>query len=360
VAFALAAMSAAAMVLLAAHPYFDGRRELFYLFAVAGVLSALLAVYELFVIRAKVRLGEVRPHGAILAILAIPLGTVVAWFMSLFFGVTTYASTYMGRRHRVGRKTYAAISAPGAGWLLPGEVPDLGATGEAAAALGAEWRSNALKEHASVAAFSHLALDLMAVGAPRELIQAAQHDALDETDHVAICLSIACAFDGRTEGPAPFPEARKQKRLRTRVRDVALAQIALDALADGVLNEGVAARLLAKLSLVAVTPWLAVRLRQMAHDESRHAQHSWDIVLWCLREGGETVRAALRGALNTLPRQIEPSSPPDARAGEWLPWGVHDLAMEREAFTKTREHVRSRLAELCESTSGDAVRGFAA
>ena len=223
------------------------------------------------------------------------------------------------------------------------------------------WRDNGRLEHASVAAFAQLTVSLMAVGAPPKLIRDAQQDSIDEIEHTQICFAVARAIDGQAIAPAAFPEARAQKRLFTGSRRLALAQIALDALADGVLNEGVAARLLAELAqrceLEEVKPWLT----KMAADESRHAAHSWEIVEFCLEQGGLTVAAALRSACTRLPERLPSTLPADAHDGAWSTWGVHSLAMEEAAFAKTRRNVERKLnALLARHAAAQRERGIAA
>jgi len=72
-----------------------------------------------------------------------------------------------------------------------------------------QWRENGKTEHASVAAFARLTLDLMALGAPPSLIAAANRDALDEFRHTELCFSLAHAPDGKSLSPGPFPQAQQ-------------------------------------------------------------------------------------------------------------------------------------------------------
>jgi hypothetical protein len=92
------------------------------------------------------------------------------------------------------------------------------------ARLADQWRENGKTEHASVAAFARLTLDLMALGAPPVLIAAANRDALDEIRHTELCFSIARALDGQSVSPGPFPQAQRVSTL-PRSRTLALAQL---------------------------------------------------------------------------------------------------------------------------------------
>src|SRR4029077_13893090 len=109
------------------------------------------------------------------------------------------------------------------------------------------WRENGKTEHASVAAFARLTLDLMALGAPPDLIAAANQDALDEIRHTELCFSLAKALDGKAVSPGAFPQAQRVATL-PRSRTFALAKLAVDSLIDGALHEAVSARIIASLA----------------------------------------------------------------------------------------------------------------
>src|SRR5258705_5529329 len=79
--------------------------------------------------------------------------------------------------------------------------------------LAAQWRENGRTEHASVAAFARLTLDLVALGAPPHLISASQADAIDEVRHAELCFSLARSLDAREEDPGPFPAAHRARTL---------------------------------------------------------------------------------------------------------------------------------------------------
>jgi hypothetical protein len=353
--FAWVVLGSVAMMLVSHASPFNGRAEAFFFVAVAMLLGVLGAVLQL------VRLGayprDERPIGFHLAAAALPIGLVLAWVGSFMVHTAAYVPSYMGRRHRKGKKLLAPETEPGADWIqaaptsLAARIPD-----DLRGGLAAEWRDNGKKEHASVAAFAQLTLDLMAVGAPPELVAAAQRDALDEVRHAASCFAIARDIDGVAASPSPFPDARARRFLFTASRTVALTQIAIDALADGVLNEGIAARLLAQLAKKCDVPELATILREMAGDESRHAAHSWEIVAWCLEAGGAPLASALRGAVDGMPKKVCSALPEGAREGSWEAWGVHGVAMEAAAFVKTREAARVKLSALLDDHAARRLR----
>jgi hypothetical protein len=355
--FAWVVIGSVGMILISHATPFDGRQNLFLLVAAAMLVGVLGAVLQL------VRLGSYpkkeRPVGFALAAWALPIGLFVAWIGAFMVHTAAYVPSYMGRRHRKGRKLLAPETEAGADWIVAEPTALALAIPETErGALAAEWRDNGKKEHASVAAFAQLTLDLMAVGAPPELVAAAQRDALDEVRHAAACFAIARDIDGLAESPSPFPDARSRRFLFTASRSIALTQIAIDALADGVLNEGIASRLLAQLAKKCEVPALSAILRDMAADESRHAAHSWDIVAWCLETGGTTVANALRGAVSGMPKKVCSALPAGARDGAWERWGVHGVEMEAAAFVKTREAARVKLSALLDARTLQAASRF--
>ena len=222
-------------------------------------------------------------------------------------------------------------------------------------AVAAQWRENGRTEHASVAAFARLTLDLMALGAPAVLLSGAQRDAADEVRHTELCFSLARAIDGREESPGAFPEAARARTLSS-VRAVALAQLAVDSLVDGALHEGVSARVVAKLAGRCEDDAIRAALKEIAADEGRHAAHGWDVVAWCLAAGGATVASALRGALDGLPEAMRSPLPEAAEGGAWERWGIHRHALEAEEYASALRDLRERVGRLCEAGGERAER----
>jgi len=213
------------------------------------------------------------------------------------------------------------------------------------AEIAEQWRENGRTEHASVAAFARLTLDLMALGAPPRLIKAAQEDALDEIRHTELCFSLARSLDGREMSPGPFPEAQASSR-RSRARIVALAQLAVDSLVDGALHEGLSAAVIAKVAQRTTFPEIRTMLMGIASDEGRHAAHGWDVVEWCLAEGCEAVASALRGAMLVLPERPQHGRRAAAMSGEWESFGIHGEALEDQEFARIRASLQGRVASL--------------
>lgn len=217
------------------------------------------------------------------------------------------------------------------------------------AGVGLRWIDNARTEHASVAAFARLTLDLMALGAPPELLKATQKDALDEIRHTELCFALARSLGAEDVGPAAFPQARPRFRLPS-VRKLSLAELAVDSLLDGALHEGVSARVVARLTKRCSDPLIGDVLREIAADEGRHAAHGWEVVRFCLSEGGEPVAKALLGALAGLP-DVRPGDSENlgGEDGSWEEWGLPGRKLEDEEYARAAADLKVRVRALVET-----------
>ena len=169
--------------------------------------------------------------------------------------------------------------------LLSRGVPPAGSARRAAA-----WARAGAGEHASVAAFSRLVLELMALGAPTSLLSETHRAALDEVGHAETCWAFAKSLGWEVEAGA-FPFAERLD-----------LDVTLDALAHTTVRDGCIAEMLGAYLLdvaAALAPDAAVKraLAKMAGEEARHAVLAFRIVAWAIFRGGASVRASVREAL---------------------------------------------------------------
>ena len=136
------------------------------------------------------------------------------------------------------------------GWTTPATVSGLSPAARAFAA--SAWAREAAFEHASVAAFARLAVELMAHAAPADLVDAALAAARDEVRHAQRCYGLAAAFGGDAVGPGPLP-------VETSTRIPSLEQLAVDCFRDGCVNETVAALCVAEAARRALIRCCATR-----------------------------------------------------------------------------------------------------
>jgi len=172
------------------------------------------------------------------------------------------------------------------------------------AQLARAWTDDGLLEHASIASFGRFALELMAVGAPADLIERAHQAALDEARHTRLCLTLASAYAGHEIAPGAFPF-----RGKVEVEDE-LAGIAARVAFEGCIGETLAAVEAAERASAASDPDVRDALTAIAADEANHAELAWRTVAWALRVGGDPVRAAVESVFATLGTPRDASTTP--------------------------------------------------
>jgi hypothetical protein len=179
--------------------------------------------------------------------------------------------------------------------------------------LAAAWTRDALVEHASVAAFARFALELLAVGAPADLVDAAHAAARDEVRHARLAFALAEAYAGEPVAPGGFPFAGAVPI------DTDLAALAAATAREGCVGETVVALLAAEALAVTEDPAVREVLAVVASDEARHAELAWRAVRWMVEAGGERVRAAVADVFEDV--RVHGVTPPD------VTWGAPDAVL---------------------------------
>jgi hypothetical protein len=216
-------------------------------------------------------------------LIGVPLGAAVL----IVILIATAPPPSCGRPLRVrGRRCITPVAASNE-WIEPLELAPV--HDDVRPVLVEIWTEEAQAEHAAVAAFSKLSLELLAVAAPPELVARANRAALQEVHHARLCFGVASAYTGRRLGPGALPQALAGDT-------VDLFRIARESLLDGCMREGLAAEIARIGARTARDPVLARVLRIQANEEAQHAALGWAIVEWCLAIGGEPMRARLVAA----------------------------------------------------------------
>lgn len=221
-------------------------------------------------------------------------------------GQCCYVVTEEAQPCGTGRPFYVAGAARTArarrgdgGWIDKALAPaarDLPA--RARAALSEAWTRDALLEHASVASFSRFSLELLAAGAPADLVGAAHRAALDEVRHARLCFALASAYGG--EPIAPSPLAMEGAMLTA----CDLPALAAETARDAAIGETLSAILAAEQLARATDPAVRRALTVIAEDEARHAELAWRTLAWAVERGGAPVRAALRAIFSDAARHF--------------------------------------------------------
>jgi hypothetical protein len=166
------------------------------------------------------------------------------------------------------------------------------AVGRPDRAKGEKWARDAALEHASVASFARVSLELLALGAPPELVAAAHRAALDEIEHARNAYALAAAHTGEARAPGPLAIPP--------LGAVTFASFARGTLRDACIGETAAALEADRDADLAVEPAERAALRAIAEDEARHAELAWRMLAWALRAGGGEARGALEAELAAL------------------------------------------------------------
>jgi hypothetical protein len=184
----------------------------------------------------------------------------------------------------IGRPYYEGGQALSAPLVLEGEP-------SSASSRAAAWAKAGAAEHASVAAFARLALQLLGHAAPSALLTGVHQAALDEIRHAELCFSLAEQFGGMRVKAGRFPFGGEV------ATDLSLSALAAAAVREGCLAETLGAHVAEEAAQLATEPAVRDALTRIAAEEASHAVLSFRIVAWALGSGGAEVRAAVRAAL---------------------------------------------------------------
>ena len=216
-----------------------------------------------------------------------------------FTPTTQDTSAVTGRplRRRRGRLYFARSRTCGL-WVT--DAATLAMPRDVRTLLADHWRRAGELEHASVVAFDDLARRLRYVRATDALVERARKAATQEREHARRCFELASRYAGRqiTAGRLHLPLRRP------RVRANEITTLAVEALRDGVVNEGYAAWLAGAQLDRARDAEVRNTLTVIAADEAEHAELSRDVLEWCLLNGGAATQAAVDAAFAQLPQRM--------------------------------------------------------
>lgn len=199
-----------------------------------------------------------------------------------------------GRPLLVAGEARVAPATERADWLAHYDVTLAGLSAQEQSALADAWLRDARFEHASIASFARFSLDLLAFGAPPELLEAAQRAMGDEIAHARACFAVASAYAGRALGPGPL-------ELRGVEPSASLAAAAAAAVREGCVNETIAALTAQQQAERTPDPVVRSLLERIACDEADHAELAWRFVAWALHTGDASVSYAVQSAFRAAP-----------------------------------------------------------
>lgn len=146
------------------------------------------------------------------------------------------------------------------------------------------WLRHGQDEHASVASFSRLSMDLLRFGAPPSLLLATHAAAADEVRHAQLAFGLAArlgAGKAATVEVGSFPVEAVEL-------SASLSKLAGLAVDEGCFGEGAATARL-EFALAALAPDSPARalVETLLDDEARHSALAWRTVRWAVTQGAD-------------------------------------------------------------------------
>jgi len=206
-------------------------------------------------------------------------------------------------------------------WILP-RTPrpeTAGLSAEARLILAESWTFTGQLEHASVAAFARFTLELLAFGAPAELVARASSAMSDETAHALSAFSLASVYAGRSIGPGPLPVADA-------MGGCDLDEAIHTTFVEGCIGETVAALEAAMARDRARDRAVRAVLARIAEDEASHAELAFRFLQWALPRTQtrplDRLAAVLDAAVERAAREAEAAAPESWLAPQLIAHGV--------------------------------------
>ncbi|MBI3550548.1 MAG: hypothetical protein HY078_16040 [Elusimicrobia bacterium] len=275
---------------------------------------ALLSILAIAKVRQRIRvLGQLSPSASSSpspAVIVAAVSTVLAWALGIgtvAFGgfFTAMAGMGWGRPLRINGKTVRPKLKRGDDWAQGERANAASLDADTKKALEALWLHDAKKEHASVPAFSRLGWQLAGIGAPPELLRDVHLAAIQEITHARKCFAMAASFGEAALSPEPIPEVFDD---RCGYKDRPVIGIAVDSLIDGCLLEGFNADTAAESALPCKDRASLRLIKQIASEESSHAELAWRIVAFCLTQEPRPAAEALSKAASGIDALDRPTA----------------------------------------------------
>lgn len=207
---------------------------------------------------------------------------------------------------------------------------------ELRAAISRGWLEQALMEHASVAAFARFSLQLLALGAPAELVSSAASAMNDEIEHARACFELARRHRDDDVGPGPLS-------MDSALEGTDLESVMLGTIAEGCIGETIAAIEAAEAAAHCEDGAARGVLERIAADETRHAELAWRFVAWALESGPAALRERARVAFSSELQRASAGGAPSGLDRELARHGLIAPALRGEL----RQRVLSEVIAPC-------------
>lgn len=207
------------------------------------------------------------------------------------------------------------------------------------ALVAGHWANAGCAEHASIASFSKFLMELLHLGAPRELVEGATRAIRDEIEHAAACFGIASAYAGRALGPL---EVNIQDSL---AQSTSAEHILLAVIEEGCIGESLAAVQAQMEASYAYHPTIKAQLEKIHYDELEHALLAWRFVGWMLAQRPELAPLAME-SFESHARELGPDILPQGISDQSLALMGHGCTPSYQ-IQRWRHHAFKHLVEPC-------------
>jgi hypothetical protein len=172
--------------------------------------------------------------------------------------------------------------------------------------LAETWTRRSAAEYLAVSTFAVLAIDLVAAGAPADVLSLCMRAGIDEVRHAELCLRMIEIYGGKRVMPPPgmssLPDDPERPKLHQALANTMLVSCVSETYATTVLT---ATRDLTK------DPVAHAVLTSIYSDEVMHARLGWSYLRYGIERGGQgaidaaaaMVPIALRGVANVVERE---------------------------------------------------------
>jgi hypothetical protein len=217
-------------------------------------------------------------------------------------------------------------------WAACGLTPDTrGIPAPVRARLAEHWTRIGLMEHASIAAFARFTLQLLALGAPPDLVLAAQQATADETKHARLAFAIAGSYGGAPVGPDALS-------IDGALDGFDLERFITTLLLEGCIGETIAAIEAQEALAHARDPVVREVLVTVAREEQRHAELAWRTLAWLVAQG-RVARGLVDAVLARTRESAAVAGRADPKEGDLLAHGIVGESRRRELRADALERV---------------------
>jgi hypothetical protein len=219
------------------------------------------------------------------------------------------------------------------------------------------WTRRAAAEYLAVTTFAVLAIDLVAAGAPADVLSLCMRAGIDEVRHAELALRMIDIYGGKRVQPPPkmssLPDDPKRSRLHQAVANTLLVSC---------VSETYATTVLTATRDITTDPTTHGVLTSIYSDEVMHARLGWSYLRYAIDHGGQGVRdaaakmvpIALRGNANVIERERPIGEITDAIRGH----GLMTAAEERVIFSSCVSEVLVPGFEALGIDCGTAVQDY--